>query len=37
VLDEQIFHLLDIVHNMKKQFPGAGLGSFTFPLEEVVV
>ncbi len=37
VPDEQISHLLDIVRNMKKQFPGLGLGAFTFPLEEVVV
>ena len=37
VLDEQISHLLDIVRNMKNQFPGAGLGAFTFPLEEVVI
>jgi len=35
--DEQIPHLLDIVRNMKKEFPDAGLGAFTFPLEEVVV
>ncbi len=37
VPDEQISHLLDIVRNMKKEFPGLGLGAFTFPLEQVVV
>jgi len=37
VPDEQVSHLLDIVRNMKKEFPDAGLGAFTFPLEEVVV
>ncbi|HVN23027.1 MAG TPA: hypothetical protein VMT71_03585 [Syntrophorhabdales bacterium] len=37
VPDEQISHLLDMVRDMKKEFPDAGLGAFTFPLEEVVV
>lgn len=35
--DEKIPHLLDIVRNLKKQLPTAGIGAFTFPLEEFVV
>ena len=37
VPDEKISHLLDIVRNLRKEFPTVGFGAFTFQLEEVVV
>lgn len=37
VTDEKIPHLLDIVRDLKKEFPNVGFGAFTFPLEELVV
>ena len=37
VADEKISHLLDIVRNLRKEYPRIGFGAFTFQLEELVV
>ena len=37
VPDEKISHLLDIVRNLRKEYPSIGFGAFTFQLEELVV